>query len=485
MATEVKQVEAYVLKERLKNSSIIMCIMSICSVVLGMYLNYGYTFDIKVCIYALAFVFSYDFLMIFYLEINKAHIFKARISSLLLAVIPGLCMFFIHFDSKVIAGVIIIFLITLLSGLVNFTVSGLTLFMVFVYTVFNPTYTADIGIEVVLYTFCLCLFARHVTSVKTLVYSIGISAVFYAIVGIFTFDFSLSELFGTTNIVYLLIGIASLIIVSALAMVDFRYTVMRNKSLYFLLPDGENDDSDIEDDKLFLLPNKSTNKLVDAKIPVDTVSKEEYDNLSERLNKVNTEKEELLRKLSTVSESKAFVFSDICSEDSDFVKKLKSDTPNIYEHSMLLASYCRKAADMIMCDSDMAYVLGVFHESSRVLGISYQSLLRTRYKVPDYILRAIGLLSQKQVDKPINREIAIVMLLNDMLHTFSFVVKNPGKFAEQYDNPEASWTMVVKNTIKVRNEQNLLRLAGYTKEEVTILRDYFISIGGNLIDAIV
>ena len=62
------------------------------------------------------------------------------------------------------------------------------------------------------------------------------------------------------------------------------------------------------------------------------------------------------------------------------------------------------------------------------------------------------------------------MLTDDILNTIYYL--------KAKNNDDVSIERIVNNTIKVRKEQNFLRSAGFSNEEIQLLRLYYIDIGG-------
>ena len=85
----------------------------------------------------------------------------------------------------------------------------------------------------------------------------------------------------------------------------------------------------------------------------------------------------------------------------------------------------------------------------------------------------------KKIEFPIMRETGIVMLVNDMINTYDYVMKNKEKIRSTGEDVDLSWAGVVRNTIRVRNTQNFLRYSGFSSEEVNTIKDYMIAAGGD------
>ena len=75
------------------------------------------------------------------------------------------------------------------------------------------------------------------------------------------------------------------------------------------------------------------------------------------------------------------------------------------------------------------------------------------------------------------RETGIVMLVNDMINTYDYVMRNIDVIKKTNEDYDVSWAGIVKNTIKVRNTQNFLRYSGFSADEVNIIKEYLINNG--------
>ena len=201
--------------------------------------------------------------------------------------------------------------------------------------------------------------------------------------------------------------------------------------------------------------------------------REDYEKLEERLARVYNENYELQDKLSAVTDRKSVMtIEDICKEEFMYLVRVKLDNPYVYEHSLALARLSSGAAGAISCDTDIAYALGIIHDANKVLGPDYRDILAGKYNVPDYLIKPLYQMSFKKIEFPIMRETGIVMLVNDMINTYDYVLKNIEKLRSTGEDVDLSWAGVVRNTIKVRNTQNFLRYSGFSSEEVNTIKDY-------------
>lgn len=478
--TDQKDKERSVITNRLKHISFLLIVSLVCATLVGMYVSGPDIIDVRTGIYGCAFVLSFGFLLVYYIDVNKENILGARTSRLILALIPSICLFILHCGSVEIASCSMLILLTLLSGCFNFTVSSLTLFLLYVYSVFFSAFAVVPSIGTVLFVFAVTLLARSVFTLKNSIYSALIVIVFYAIVLIIECDFAAKDIFSVYHLIVLLCGVASLIGVRFLVMLLSGGFTKGTSALRFSIPEEVVPSTDDESSESVMLFERSN----EAEVTYDSdmfVKREDYEKLEERLSRVYKENDELQEKLSLVTDKKSVLsVADVCSNDFLYLVRLKLDNESVYEHSLILSKLAAGAAEEISCDSDLAYALGILHDAGKVLGHDYLEILSSKYYVPDYLIRPLYHMSVKKVDFPVMRETGIVMLVNDMINTYDYVLRKMNELKNSGDDVDLSWAGIVRNTIKVRNSQNFLRYSGFSAEEVNIIKDYLTVAGGDL-----
>lgn len=465
-----------VIADRLKHLSVLLIVSLILATLVGMYVSGAESFDVRNCIFGCAFVLSFGFLLIYYIDVNKENILNVRSSKIVLVLIPSICLFLLHCGNAEIVSCAIIVLLAVLSGCFNFTISSLTLFMLYMYAMLFGSVTVTPTIGTVLFIFAVLLFSRNVFTLKNSIYSALIVTVFYAVVLIIECDFDSSEIFTAYHLLLLLFGIVSILAVRFLVMA-LSGGFKGSSAIRFSIPDDAVSSTDTEASTPFY-----QDKDRGPKTAVDLdgfVPKEDLERLEERLSRVYKENDELQEKLAELSDKKSVLsISDICREEFMYLVRIRLSNPTVYEHSVNLARFAGGAAEAINCDAEIAYALGIIHDAAKVLGPDYREILSSKYSVPDYLLKPLNQMSIKNIDFPIMRETGIVMLANDMMNTFDFVTRNKSEIKKTGDDVDLSWPGIVKTTIRVRNTQNFLRYSGFSSEEVNTIKDYLISVGG-------
>lgn len=163
--------------------------------------------------------------------------------------------------------------------------------------------------------------------------------------------------------------------------------------------------------------------------------------------------------------------SEIMSAGSQYSLKLRNESRRLYKHCTDVAKLSSRAAELISCDGDLAYILGLYHEAARFLGDGYERILSEDYHMPEYISKKIIQLCNKSNTAPLTREAGIVLLTDDIFNVINYVTSK--------NKEDISIERIVNNTIKVRKDQNMLRMAGFSNEEIQLLKLYFIDAGGN------
>ncbi|MCR5432001.1 MAG: hypothetical protein K6E95_05535 [Lachnospiraceae bacterium] len=465
-----------VITKRLKHLTILLISTLLCATVLGIFVSGTDHFDVRTCVFACAFILSFAFLLIYYIDVNKENILGTRSSRIVMTLIPSICLFLLHCGNELIISCVLIVLLTLFSACFNFTLSSLTLFMIYVYAMFFPEFTLIPTVGTILYIFALALFARSIFSIKNSLYSALIVSVFYLIVLIIECDFETENILTLDHLIVWIAGIVSLIGVRFIVML-INKNQMETAGLRFTVPEEFFSATDLEASGPYILSGDNELNIVDTDSEIDDhVMAEDYKKLEERLTRVYQENNELQERVAELSEKKSVLsIEDVCSEDFLYLVRLKLNNKKVYDHSMLLADAAAGAAEQIACDKNVAYALGIIHDSYKILGQNYLGILSSKYYVPDYLIRPLYHMSIKNIDFPIMRETGIVMMIHDMITMYDYVTSNNIRNGDYV----FTWSDVVKKTFYLRNKQNFLRYSGFTADEVNILKNYLITVGGD------
>lgn len=312
---------------------------------------------------------------------------------------------------------------------------------------------------------CACILVSKSEDSHSVVPSLFITVMFYVIIAVLTSDFILIDTFTGS---FALVGV---IIICAIVGAFF---------LHF---------HEIELSEAALPASETVSKHLTRKEAQDI--RNENSNLKNRITKLNDqncklaeEYEEFKKTFELYKKEVASVvpanpvltkvsLSHINSRQFAFTKDLESLNPKLYRHSMEVARISSEASELIGCDTELANAIGLCHEAHRILGEDYVHILSEKYAIPGYVARIVELTRNKANTKPIPREAGIVMMTDDIINTVNYL-----KSSKKESIP---MERIVTNTIKVRKDQNVLRLAGFTNEEIQLLKLYLIEAGGKYV----
>lgn len=212
---------------------------------------------------------------------------------------------------------------------------------------------------------------------------------------------------------------------------------------------------------------ESADSNITAKEYADNVRIKELCEENEKVSRINEELNERLNELNT----RPLSIEDAASLEGPYMTDIKNMSAKAYSHCLKIANLSAELASIIGCDDEYAFALGLYHEAPKLLGDDFESILKEKYHVPSHITRVITILRNKDNTMPFTREAGIVYLTDDILGTIHYVrVKNKAD--------DISIEHIVNNTIKIRKEQNFLRLAGFSNEELQLLKLYYYELGG-------
>lgn len=482
--------------------SVLLPVFTAGAVIYGLYLSSG--LDYSSIISRLGFVLCYDFIFLFYIGTSK-RIREPELAVCLVAtVIPAVGFLILYLGSSLnmfpITAVVLFGMVTLLCAIIDFSSGLILLAAIACYTfLFVPVVTTSI-INTLLFLFLACILVNAYSDTASLIVSVIISILFYAIVCLMSCGFIMEEAFTTENIVTCLVS--NTLLVGIYFVKRVCAVPEEDEEQPLLLADigkraGQKDKSSKksqnnppvepvresskaarqEISRLKEELRKKTYEYDKLKSKHDSVvaSTEEFDlrlkDVDSEISRLKDENNALDRALTDVKNNTTASFEDLVSPEFEFINSFRRDSNKLYRHSQNIASISREAAGLIGCDEDFAYILGLYHEAPRFLGENYRNELLDTYHVPRYIIRIIDRIKDKNNNLPLPREAGIVMLTDDIISTSNYL--------KSKQNETVPLDRIVTNTIKVRKDQNVLRLAGFSNEEIQLLKLYYIESGGN------
>lgn len=468
--------------------SLLMPVLTACAVYLGLYLHDSHT--LPNIISGIGYVLCYDFIFLFYLGTSKDNEGPQTAVCIISAIIPAVSFFVLYFGSGIkmfpIIAVVMFGMVTFMCAIIDFASGLILLAAIAGYTfLFIPSVTAPI-VNILLYLFLACILVNGFKDKNSLLLSIAVSVLFYTIISLMSANFVMEDAFTAENIMTAVVS--NVILVAVYFVKKFCYPVESEEEL----PTDKN--------------RNRTAALLEAQREAGKAARQEISRLKEELRKKTYEYDKLQSRheqvvasnnefgsqmstvqseidrlkhendaldlaLNDVKNNSTGSFEDIVSSEFDFIVNFKRDASKLYRHSQNIANISREAAGLIGCDEELAYIIGIYHEAPRFLGENYSNELLDTYHVPKYIVKIIDRIKDKNNNLPLPREAGIVMLTDDIISTSNYL--------KSKQNETVPLDRIVTNTIKVRKDQNVLRLAGFSNEEIQLLKLYYIESGGN------
>ncbi len=406
-----------------------------------------------------AFVLCFSFVYAFYAESYRSELFSNRSKAVLAAAAPALCFFAVYMPYEAVVSALLLASITVLAVYTDLSVSMFVLAAITGFcALFTPERLAGIAVLLVL-ILLICILSGKLKDIATLAFSAVLCIIFFAILTIASKGFVLKDAFGMNEIVVIVITTMILTCIYFMRVLNEDYEA-ESKSSASKAPTEH-------DNKVLKRELGSTKKLNEKLIASnkenqDTVDrlKQEYIDLEAKNSGLQAKIDELLKRTVSVEEA--------VSPDFRYVKELMKSS-KLYKHCLQIARISSDASELIGCDPGMGYAVGLYHEAQKILGEDYAARLKDEFRLPEYFIRQIVQIKDKNNSLPIIREAGVVLLCDDIINTANYVSKN--------NNGSVSMERIVSNAIKVRKEQNVLRLAGFSNEEIQLLKLYFIDKG--------
>lgn len=468
--------------------SLLLPILSAGAVCLGLYINYG--LEWHKALQCICYVFCYAFIFLFYIGNISNTTKMGTVSCIITGIIPAICFFMLYFGIKVnifpIIAIVLFLMVTLMCTIADFPSALILLAAIAGYTyLFVPSVTTPV-INILLYLFLACILVNSFDNIASLIISVAVSVVFFCIICLMNGNFVIEDSFGADNYItcvvsnILLIGIY--FVKKLCAVEDEGDAVQKTVNGIPLNTSNEQPKESskaarLEISRLKEELRKKNYEYDKLKTKHDSIvaNSNEFDsqlsNIQLEIDRLKRENTALDEALEEVKNNTTASFEDLVSPEFDYINNFKRESYKLFKHSQNIAAISREAAGLIGCDEDFAYIIGMYHEAPRYLGDDYATELLSHYHVPKYIVRIIEIIKDKNNILPMPREAGIVMLTDDIISTSNYL--------KSKQNETVPLDRIVTNTIKVRKDQNVLRLAGFSNEEIQLLKLYYIESGGN------
>lgn len=430
-----------------------------------------------VLIVKMAFVLGFDFFIIYFTDTRQKLLSAVPYAIILIILTPAVIFIASGLLNELSLGLICLICFVLLGSTVDYYLNIVIMIALMLYCELFYPGTAEQLLPSIVMTLVITTLFEKKTKGTSLIYSILIPAISYLILSIINAGFVITNVFTIDNVIFLTVSVV--LICSCYFILEHRIPDTAMEDIIPVLDDiniqppmqteevqsGNNLSS--EDD-----PAETEHQNEDEEPEVDDhLLEDRIKELEISLYDAENEITDLQTQLTELSKRRIATTSEMMSAGSPFSLKLRNDSRRLYKHCTDVAKLSSKAAELISCDGELAYILGLYHESARFLGDSYEDILMDEFHLPEYIVRKITQLCNKSNSAPLTREAGIVLLTDDIFNVINYVTSK--------NKEDISIERIVNNTIKVRKDQNMLRLAGFSNEEIQLLKLYFIDAGGN------
>lgn len=435
--------------------SILVPVLTILAVYLGLLYKNQDTY--KMLISCSAYVLAFSFVYVFIIRILGISVLKRPAAAVIAIAAPIVGFFSVHLGALQLVAIAVFTISVLLGTVIDLGLGLFSLTGICGYLLLFDTDEAVSIAPFIIFTFLCCVLVKFMKDQQSLVSSAVIAAIFYVVILVITSGFVLSKAFIAENIItgiILEIILLAMFFVKKLLPVTLEATVTDSALLDSL-------SNEIDNLKNCLASDEERISLLI----------EENSRLSDNAEASLKEAQEAKITLASQPVSNYPIsVAEAINPEYDFIKSMKKESPKMYAHCSMIADLSKDAAELIGCDGELAYAFGIYHEAQRFLGDDFKNILINRYRIPNSLARIIEIIKAKSNTNPIPREAGIVILSDDILGTINYL-KN------KQQNENVSTERIVTNAIRVRKDQNVLRLAGFTNEELQLLKLFFIEKG--------
>ncbi len=439
--------------------SVVTPILSVAALFLGMFIAKA---SYKGFWGAAAFVLCFAFVYAFYTETYRSDIVNDIPRAVLAAAVPAVCFFAVWLSYEALVSALLLAGVTMLAVYADLSLSMFVLAAVSGFcALFTPDRLSGIAVLLVL-ILLICILSEKLKDIATLIFASVICILFFAILTIAAHGFVLYDAFGMNEIVVIVISTMILTCIYFLRVLGTEETDLPARSETAKAPTEH-------DNKKLKRELDSKNKLNEKLIASSKETQDTIDRMKQEYIELESKNNELKEKINGLMHRTVSV-EDAVSPDFRYLKDLARNS-KLYRHCMQIAKISSDASELIGCDPGMGYAIGLYHEAPKLLGEDYAARLKDDYRLPEYLIRQIVQIKDKNNSLPIIREAGIVLLCDDIINTANYLSKN--------NNESVPMERIVSNAIKVRKEQNVLRLSGFSNEEIQLLKLYFIDKGGS------
>lgn len=415
------------------------------------------------CVYTLCF----DFVCLYYLELNKFLILTNPAAVVMIILTPAVCLPAIFMGHTFVIVPVVMITLMLTSAVTDLTMGFIYAFGIYTFSAMFAEPSVGLLLKLLL-IICLAAFLMRAANSRTLLINELVLTVFVALIALIDKQFVLSALLDLDILAIYMLSIVCLIGSNMV----YRYIAAHYSVLEAARESFERNNTNAE----------ASTAHNEADTPDLGTIRDEYDEKlahqqalidaqTHNIEQLREQNKELSDKLDETGGCSVHSVDEIILPSFEFCRRMRKDMPKLCMHCFKIARMSSEAAELIGCDRDMAYAIGVYHEAQKVLGEEYRDILNKTYHIPKYIIRNVELIKSKTNTLPVSREAGIVLLSDDIVNTLLYL--------RSRNNAEVSLERIVTNTFKVRKDQNFLRQAGFSNEEVQLLKLFYNDKGGN------
>ncbi len=412
---------------------------------------------------SLAFALCFDFVYLFFIETKKDNLINGLASMIVAIAVPAICFFIVYVPFDALLSSVMLAAVSSLCIFIDFGLGMFVLATIAGYTALFLNESLGSVAVILALVLLVSILAGRLSDGLSLLFSILICGALFFILIVSGHGFVLEGAFTFDNII--IAFIAALILILAF----FVQKLSSDSESDAKIEETEKSPTN-HDNKILKRELGSTQKLNEKLMATNKEAQEKVDSLKQEYVELEGKNRELTKIIEELK-NKTVSIEEAIEPSFKYSKDLSGRNANLYKHCLQIAKISSDASELIGCDSQLGYAIGLYHEASKFLGEGFGDKLREKYKIPGYISRQIEHIKDKNNNLPISREAGIVLLCDDIINTTNYLMKNK--------NESVSMERIVTNTIKVRKDQNVLRLAGFSNEEIQLLKLYFIDKGGS------
>lgn len=419
--------------------------------------------SISEILYPVLYTVCFAFLFVFYAD-SSVKVPVIRLSqNLLLA--ASIVVAFAGFEVTVLPEFLNLFVISvvLISGLFE---AGLGMIMLGGSLLYGIMFYPEASLTMLpsfLMAGVLGILASRIRKKSPVVIVIEISAAFFAVVKLLLAGFSIKEVLVIDTLFELLYYVA--IILVAYLMKQGAESSVNDFELEAAVEDinAANDISKSGDkqhtNETKIKVNKHADKELERLNSENEAMREKLRAANEELEALRVSKDEELNQYKNALGDRVYKIEKVASLDFSFSKDLATKNPKLFKHCLSIAEIAKEAAELIGANGNLAFAIGLSCETAKAFGKDAKSIL-AEYGFPESVIEGVAAVKIRPKG-PVSREAGIVIMTSE--------IKNTAVFAKM-KGMQLPADKIVSNVLKAKKDQNLIRYAGLSVEEIQLIK---------------